>query len=239
MNFKNKQNQSFFMAGILLMLIITSVGFYISRPQNVATAHAELQPPYLGKPANTPTPQPSNEVLSQTVNDVTVRITYTKIIETGVEIGICYTTLDGGEWYPVPGHLYYSSYDILPDEYGFTTEEKASNKKTGERCAFVRYRIDELDSITAPIQISLLQVRAIPRELPACENFQERIESNSKAKSYGLITKCTENSDGSINIEVVEHGKSIDKEKAKNIVDEIALGIVEGPWEFTITEIEK
>jgi hypothetical protein len=233
------KNKSILTLGMLLVFVFTSIAFYISRPQNVTSAQIGVNSLYDGKPANTPTPQPSSPSLSQTVNDVTVTIEYAKIIETGVEIGICYTTLDAGEWYPTPGHLYYSSYDIFPDEYGFTTEDKATAQKTGERCAFVRYRIDELDSIEVPMQFSLLSVIAVPREMPACQNFQERLESNSKAKSHGLVAKCTENQDGTVNIEVIEHGKSTDKEKGKKILDDLYLGVVDGPWEFTITEIEK
>lgn len=233
------KNKSVLTLGVLLALVITSIAFYVSRPQNVTSAQVSANDAYNGKPADTPTPQPSSPSLSQTVNDVTVTIEYAKIIETGVEIGICYTTLDGGEWYPTPGHLYYGSYDIFPDEYGFTTEDKATAEKTGERCAFVRYRTDELDKITFPMQFSLLSVMAVPREMPACQNFQERLESNSKAKSYGLLAKCTENQDGTVNIEVIEHGKSIDIEDGKKILNDLYLGVVDGPWEFTITEITK
>jgi hypothetical protein len=235
---KNNKIKSLFLLGILTIATIISISFYISRPQNVVVAQVEKQAPYLGKPASTPTSQPSDEILSATVNDVTINITYAKVIETGVEIGICYTTLDGGEWYPTPGHLFYDSYEIYPDEYGFTTEDKATDKKTGERCAFVRYRIEELDSITTPIQFSIISIIAVPREMPACQNFQERIASNSKAKSNGLLAKCTENPDGSINTELVESGKSIDKGKAQKIIDDIAKGVADGPWEFTITTVE-
>jgi hypothetical protein len=174
----------------------------------------------------------------QIVNDITVEITSAKIISTGVEIGVCYTTLDGGDWYPVPGHLFYSTYDVYPDEYEFTTELKANGNNPGNRCALVRYRIDDLKSIVAPLQFSLTDLVAHPREMPACQNFQERLDSNSKAKAYGLKAKCAETADGNVAVTLVGNDKSVAKDTASKLLDDIAKGEVAGPWEFTIAELK-
>jgi hypothetical protein len=229
--------------GLLILATIFSVGFYVSRPQSVAVAGnsaGEQSLPNQNQAVNEPLQIASNKAaLSQTVNDVAVEITSAKIISTGVEIGICYTTLDRGDWYPTPGHLFYGTYEIYPDQYGFTTEEKANGNKPGKRCALVYYRIDDLGTITAPLQFSLIDVVAHPREMPACQNFQERLDTNSKAKAYGLKAKCEEMSDGNVAVTLLGNNNSVAKDKASKLLDDIAKGEVAGPWVFTITEITK
>lgn len=227
-------------AGLLTVTAMAAIGFYASRPQTIAAAQVGEQGPYLGKPADTPAPQPSNEILSKTVNEITVQITSAKIIETGVEIGICFTTLDGGEWYPAPGHLFYSTYEIYPDEFEFTTEKTADGKNFGERCALVRYRIDDIENITTPIQFSVIEMYAPQREMyTPCQEFQQRLETNPKARAYGLRAKCTETDNSGIFVELVDNAKSVDKEKAKGLLNQIAKAEISGLWEFTITTIEK
>jgi hypothetical protein len=136
-------------------------------------------------------------------------------------------------------HLFYSTYEIYPDEYEFTTEKKASGNSPGRRCALVRYRIDDLENITVPLQFSLIDIVAHPREMPACQNFQERFDTNSNARAFGLKARCEETSDGNVSVILLDHDKSVAKDKASKLLDEIAKGEVIGPWEFTITAIEK
>jgi len=229
--------------GLLILTTIFSVGFYITRPQSSVVASnnvVEQSLPNQNVVVDAP-PQVAdkNNTLSKTVNDVNVEITSAKIISTGVEIGICYTTLDGGDWYPTPGHLFYSTYEIYPDQFGFTTEEKANGNKPGKRCAIIYYRIDDLTTITTPLQFSLIDVVAHPREMPACQNFQERLDTNSKAKAYSLKASCEEMSDGNVSVTLVGNNNSVAKDKASKLLDDIAKGEVAGPWIFTINEIER
>lgn len=225
---------------LLVATVIAAIGFYASRPQVTVAANIAVQSPYLGKPADTPTPQPSVEVLLQTVNDITVQVISANLIETGMEIGICFTTMDGGEWYPMPGRLFYSTYEIYPDELEFTTEKLADGKNFGERCALVRYRIDDKKNITAPIQFSVVGMYAPPREMyTPCQEFQQRLETNPKANAYGLKAKCTETGNNSIFVELIDNAKSVNKEKAKGLLNQIANPEVSGLWEFTITTIGK
>ncbi|MBI3165930.1 MAG: hypothetical protein HYZ24_14700 [Chloroflexi bacterium] len=242
MKMKQQKNgvQFVLTASLLVVAVVTAIGFYASRPQTTAGAYVREQFPYLGRPSNTPTPQPDNEILSQTVNDITVKITSAKIIETGVEIGICFTTLDGGEWYPMPGHLFYSSYEIYPDEFEFTTETLADGKNFGERCALVRYRIDDKENITTPIQFSIIAMHAPQREMyTPCQEFQQRLETNPNAHAYGLRARCVETGNNGISVELIGNAKSVSQEKAKGLLNLIASANVDGPWEFTITKIEK
>ena len=241
MQTKNSKIYFTIVTGLLIVAAISSIGFYISRPQTSAAASNNVakQSPANNNIADISPQNASKSILSKTVKDITVEITSAKIISSGVEIGVCYTTLDGGDWYPTPGHLFYSTYEIYPDEYGFAAEEKANGNNPGKRCAIVRYRIDDLQNITAPFQFSLIDLVAHPREMPACQNFQERLDTNSKAKAYGLKARCEETSDGNISVTLVDHDKSVAKDKASKLLDEIAKGEVVGPWEFTINEIEK
>lgn len=225
---------------LLVVAAAAAIGFYTSRPQATAAAQIGEQAPYLGKPADTPTPQPSVEVLSQTVNEVTVEVTSAKIIDTGVEIGICYTTLDGGEWYPMPGHLFYSSYEIYPDEFEFITEVLADGKNFGQSCVLVRYRIEDKENITTPVQFSIIGMHAPQREMHTpCQEFQQRLATNPKANAYGLKAKCSETGNGGISVELLDHVKSVSAEQARVVVKQIADARIEGLWEFTITEMEK
>lgn len=257
MHSKNNPVITMTVIGALVLTTVASLGFYLSRPQSTASANAavqqvspqqdtrvvapEAQIASQDKGVDALAPQAASKVvLSQTKQDVTVEVTYAKIIETGVEIGICYTTLDDAEWYPQPGHLFYGQYEVFPDEFGFTTEEKADGKKFGKRCAMVRYRIDDLASITTPIQFSITNVIAVPSEwMSLCVNLQQRLDTNLKAKAEGLTAKCAEASDGSAVVTLVDNDKSVTKEKAKRTLDDIAKGVVTGPWDFTITEFTK
>ena len=181
-----------------------------------------------------------HDTLSKTQNDITVEITSTKLISTGVEIGICYTTPDNGEWYPLPGHLFYDKYEVFPDEYEFTSEKIADGKNAGTRCALIRYRIDDLNTLTTPIEFSILKFYAPGREMyTPCQELQQRLDTNPKAKAYGLKAKCVENSDGTISVTLLDHAKSVSNDNAKQALDKIAKAEVVGPWGFTINEIER
>lgn len=229
--------------GLLTITALTAIGFYFSQPQSQALAGNVANPqaaPTYSEPAVTTAAQAAkSEVLSQTINDIKIEITSAKIIKTGVEIGICYTTPDNGEWYSFPGHLFYETYEIYPDEIGFVDEKQANQDSVGKRCEFVRYRINDLESISTPLQFSITEIMAMQREMYSpCEEFQQRLNSNSKAHAYGLKAKCAETAEGRVAVELVGHGKSVDKDKAKKVLDDIASAQVIGPWEFTINSLE-
>src|SRR5688572_27384773 len=219
---------------IISLIVLTSC----SSNQNLIGAEKSL--PNQNETDNISPQMTDKDVLSKTVNDIKVEITSAKVIDTGVEIGACYATPDGGDWYPTLGHLYYGTYEIYPDQYGFTTEEKADGNKQGKRCIIVYYRIYDLETITTPIEFSINDFGARPLEMySACQNFQERLATSPKAKAYGLGAKCTENSDGSFSVELNDHASSVAKKNANKALDEIAQGIVTGPWVFTLNELER
>ncbi|MBK9924877.1 MAG: hypothetical protein IPP66_06240 [Anaerolineales bacterium] len=188
-------------------------------------------------------PQPIEEktALYQTVSDIAVEITSVKRISTGLEVGICYTAPDNGEWRPLPGHLFFASSEVYPDEIEFLPDEKiADGKNTGIRCALIRYLVEDVSAITTPLMFSIIQFYAPGREMYSpCEEFEQRLSTNQKANAYEIKAKCEEVGDGNISVELVDNDKSIAKDKVSKLLADIAKGEVAGPWEFTITEIEK
>ena len=245
MDTKNNRFRNILVISLLVITTGISVGFYFSRPQTVVLANnapAQQSLPAAEKPADTLIlPSASKDVLSKTQNDITVEITSAKVISTGVEIGICYTAPDNGEWRPLPDHLFYGNYEVYPDEIEFLADEiLADGKNTGTRCALIRYRIEDLSTITTSLKFSILRFYAPGREMyTPCQELQQKLDSNPKANAYGLKAKCTETSDGGISVSLIEHDKSVAKDKASKALEEIAKGEVVGLWEFTITEIEK
>lgn len=241
----NKKYNMLNMGLTILLMIAATIGaivWYASQPQSKALAETtNVQQPILSQEiySSNPVSQPVNTMPKlQTVNGVTIELTSVKKIETGIEIGICYPTPDGGDWYPTPGHLYYSTYDILPDEFEFVSEQKVDDINPGRRCALVRYRIDEMEGVTTPMQFTLLGYWAVPREMPPCENLQQRLKTNPNAQAYGLKIKCSYDDQMGLSVALSGKAPSIAQEKAQQALDEIVKGEISGPWVFTITEIE-
>lgn len=180
----------------------------------------------------------SGTQFSQTVGDITVEISYAKIITTGVEIGLCYTTPDGGDWYPGPGPLQYGTQNILPDEAGFTSETPADGTNMGKRCGYIRYRVEKISGSDTPVHFVLKDIHAIPREMPACQNLQQRVDTNPKAQSLGLKISCSEIEDQTVSAKVIGFNSSFTAAEAQSALDTILQGAVIGPWEFSINNLQ-
>lgn len=230
-----------FLVGILAVAAVLSIGWYVSHPQSQALAVNNSQPEAVKATVTTNRVESDKQAdtRTKTVNGITVEIISTKLIETGIEVGVCYTTPDAGDWYTIPGSVSYSVYEILPDEAEFISEEKADGKNMGRRCESIRYRIDDLDTLTMPLQFTISGFWAVPRELPPCENFQQRLDTNPKAQALGLKAKCSYDEQTGISITLTERAASVAREKAQQVLEEIVTGEVKGPWEFLITEIDK
>lgn len=229
---------------LLILVSIGAIGFYFSRPQTIASADASYQQVGLipDSPVDVETqPLINTNTQSVTQNDIKVDVTSAKMISTGVEIGICYTAPDNGEWRPMPGHLFYGKDEVYPDEIEFLPDEKlADGKNMGLRCALIRYRVDDVNAVAASLHFSVIRFYAPGREMYSpCEELQQRLNTNPKAKAYGLQAKCSQAGDGGISVTLTGHDKSVAKDKASKVLDEIAKGEAIGLWEFTISTIEK
>jgi hypothetical protein len=227
---------------LLILITLASTGFYFSWPQAVVLAGSEsVAQPLLAQPTDVVAPQAHHQdTLSVTQDEITVNVTSAKIIDTGVEIGICYTTPDNGEWRPQPGHLFYDKGDASPNEIEFLENEKlADGKNNGMRCALVRYHVDDLNTLTTPLEFSILRFYAPGREMySACQEFQQRLNTNPKAQAHGLKAKCEDNADGTSSVKLLDHAKSITDDKAQKDLDAIASAEVLGDWKFTITDLK-
>jgi hypothetical protein len=243
MQTKNNRVANIIVVSLLVLTTIVSAGFYFSRPQAVALAGGEVTSQLLPEePAKVVMPQVAiQKILSETQNDITVEVTSAQIISTGIEIGICYTTADNGEWRPMPGHLFYGKYEVYPDEIEFTPDEiLADGKNTGTRCAFIRYRVDDLKTITTPINFSILKFYAPPREMYSpCQEVQQRLDTNPKAQAYGLKISCSEKADGNRDVTLLSNDNSITQDEAQKELDVISNAEVQGNWMFTITDLTK
>ena len=236
--------------GFLTVMTIVSIGWYTSRPQTRVSAIDSTINQSVPKQGNVPintvsqnaasNSLPVNSIpQSQTVNGTTVDLILTKIIDTGVEIDVCYPTPDGGEWYPLPGHIYYGNYEVSPDEAGIISDQKPDGVNMGRHCEALYYRINDLSTISTPIRFTFLGYWAEPRELPPCENFQQRLNSSPIAKAYGLKAICKEDGQGGFSVTLAGKAPSVAQNKAQQALDEIVKGRVDGPWEFTINQISQ
>lgn len=231
-----KTKVSIAVIGFLAMITIASILWYSSQLQIQASANVSNSTPEVTKQIETKEdPFP----LSTTVNDITVEVEFARIIESGVEIGVCYPTPDTGDWYPTPGSIIYGTNEIHPDEFEFTSENKADGANPGTRCVAIRYQVEDVEIIKTPIKFTLLGFWAVPREGSPCADFQTRFDTNWKARTAKLIATCTENENGDISTTLLSHDTSITSEEAQALLDEIVKGEVNGPWEFTIAELTK
>ena len=239
----NKNSQPVKIAAVILLGITTilAIGWYIAQAQSRAAASAgsseqpfPTQEESVAQSGSQPIPQ---DLLTQTINGITLTVTSAEIINTGIQIGVCYSTPDGGDWYQSPGHLFYSTYEILPDEAEMMSEQKADGVNMGKRCENIRYRINDLKSITTPIKFSVINIFAEPREIPPCDYFQQRLSTSLAARAMGIQANCSENSDGSIVATLANKLPTISQEEAQKTLNDVLQGEVPGPWEFTISTL--
>jgi len=221
-----------------LIVLVVVVGFYfLWLPVSVLADSGSIQESALAAP----TVIPDRQLFSETQNDITVELNSARVIATGLEVGICYTAPDDGEWRPLPGRLVYGTSRIPPDEIEFFPDEKlADGKSAGWRCAAVRYAIDDLSTLSAPIEFSILRFYAPGRELySACQELQQRLDTSLKAQAYGLKMSCKTGADGSAQVSLLEHAASVSTAEAQEALDRIASAEVPGTWKFTITDFKK
>ncbi len=243
MNTKNNTVVTVLAISLLVVITLGSISFYFSRPQAVASAGSaptqQILPTVSVQIATPQTAIPA--VLTAEQNDVKVKVTSAKVIGTGIEIGICYSTLDNGEWYPMPGPITFGKYKVSPKELGFLDNEiRADGKNTGTRCAYIRYNIDDLTTITTPINFSILKFYAPPREMYSpCQEVQQRLDTNPKAQAYGLKINCSEKADGNRDVTLSGNVNSITRDEAQKALDVISNAEVLGNWMFMITDLTK
>ena len=241
MHLQQRKTLVVFAIAFLTLTAIAAIAWYVYAPQTpVAASRAEQPDSSRQQVSIQPTsPDAGSAPSSKIKDDITVTLIAAKLIDTGIEVDVCFTTLDGGEWIGFYGPLEYGTYAIPPDEAGLIGEQKADANNTGTVCELVRYRIDDLTSVTTPIQFSVVEVRAIPKEMPACEDFFLRFNTNPQAKALGLQAQCVESDQGLPVVTLTGHAPSVAQEQAQTALDRIVQDAIQGPWEFTITDLQK
>jgi hypothetical protein len=265
-----KKNASIFVffVGLLILATFASVAFYFSQPQAVALAESQPTPQPQIQDADDER-QPGTEVVRElpalTVNDIKVEVTSVKLTQFnrevytetgegtytyqltgyalthGVEIGICYTAPDDGEWRPWVGDLVYDKYVVYPDNITILENEiLADGKKPGTRCSLILYVIEDPDRITLPLEFSITRFYAPGRELYSpCQEMQQRLATSPKAQQYGLKISCTDDAEKGPSVSLEEYSKSVSAEEAQKVFDVIATSEVHGEWKFILNDLEK
>jgi hypothetical protein len=254
-----KKIPPFVFLGFLTLTALASAAFYFSQPQAVALAEGQPTPvdplPKIVEPAAAPKDRPQFPPVTQ--SDITVQVTSIRVIKfdvltgvetdaktgatNGVEIGICYTTLDDGEWRARVGQLVYGKNAIYADSIEYLDGETlADGKNAGTRCALVLYIIKDPDAITLPVEFSIGYFYAPYRELYSpCQEMQQRLATSPKAQKYGLKISCTDDAEKGPSLSLDEYSKSVNAEEAQKVFDVIATSEVHGEWKFVLTDIEK
>jgi hypothetical protein len=253
--------------GLLALAASASAAFYFSQPQAVALA--ENQPTSQPQMQSVDELQPSSQIARElpvlTVDDITVEITSARVTQFnrevyaetgeetytyqlvgyalthGIEIGICYTALDDGEWRARVGQLIYGENAIYADSIEYLEGETlADGKNAGTRCALVLYIIEDPDAITLPVEFSIGYFYAPYRELYSpCQEMQQRLATSPKAQEYGLKISCTDDAEKGPSLSLDEYSKSVNAEEAQKVLNVIATSEVHGEWKFILTDLEK
>jgi hypothetical protein len=238
-----KNTLIFIIFGLLALTALASAIFYFSQPQAVALAESQptSQPQILDVDELQTSSEIARELPVLTVNDTTVEITSVKFTQFNIEIGICYTALDDGEWRARVGQLKYGENAIYADSIEYLEGETlADSKSAGTRCALVRYIIEDPDAITLPVEFSIGYFYAPYRELYSpCQEMQQRLATSPKAQEYGLKISCTDDAEKGPSVSLDEYSKSVSVEEAQKVFDVIATSEVHGEWKFILTDLEK
>ncbi len=254
--------------GLFILAALASAGFYFSQPQAVALAESQPTPQSQIQDADDerqPAPEIVRELPALTVNDIKVEVTSVKLTQFnrevytetgegtytyqltgyalthGVEIGICYTAPDDGEWRARVGQLIFGENSIYADSIEFLEGEiLADGKNTGVRCALVIYLIEDPETITLPMEFSIAYFYAPYRELYSpCQEMQQRLSTSPKAQEYGLKINCIDDAEKGALVSLEEYSKSVSAEEAQKVFDVIATSEVHGEWKFILNDLEK
>lgn len=215
-------------------------------PLNPSTPTIELNPttPPTTSPSTAPTTQPviatptENPDLIQVVNGVRIEVKGASVVNSQMEISVCFPLLDWGEWMIQPEPLRMGSYIILPNEFETITSEPATAEKPGSECAIVRYLLDDKTRISSPIFFTISDFAVTPHEMDACEEITRRVATNMLARQTGLVLDCTPGDEWKPKITVISSTVPLDNEQTQQALSQLRDWHVAGSWKFKIHEIK-
>ncbi len=206
-------------------------------------------------------PMPEDEALySVTANGVTMDIVSLDIVsvpesrrigiwtETGIneilQVGLCFTAVDDGEWMMIPANAKSGEREIMANTLTPGGMTPATAEHTGRVCGTLGYDVMGL-SLTPqdPLTIIVQSLLANPREGSPCKNILHRFETNAAVQALDVTLSCSDD----ISSETIRGPKdytlsiqSYDSTKwtKKDVLQEVEklLGFrIDGPWVFDHT----
>jgi hypothetical protein len=158
-----------------------------------------------------------------------------------LEIGMCYTAPDDGEWRIFSRGISFGDYQIFDVSYEiFEGEKLADGKEFGMRCGAARYLLqDGAKSLVMPVRYSIEFFSAAQRENHTpCQEIQQRWRTNPLAQEYGMKISCQDDFAKGPTVTLDDYSKSVNREDAQWVFDMLTTAQVPGHWEFVLTEIE-
>lgn len=206
-------------------------------------------------------PMPEDEAMdSVTVNGVTMDIVSLDIVsvpesrrigiwtERGVndilQVGLCFTAVDDGEWMVIPANAKSGSREIMANTLTRGGMTPATADHTGRVCGTLGYDVTGLGlTLQDPLTIAVQSLLATPREGSPCKNILHRFETNAAAQALDVTLSCSDD----ISSETIRGPKdytlsiqSYDSTKwtKKDVLQEVEKLLdfrIDGPWVFDHT----
>ena len=167
--------------------------------------------------------------------------------ETGVndilQVGLCFTAVDDGEWMMIPANARSGSREILANTLTPGGMTPATVEHNGRICRTLGYDVTGLDlDQYAPLIITVQRLLATPREGSPCNNILHRFETNAAARALSVTLTCSDDISSDTIRGPKNYTLSIQSYDSTKWTREVALQEVEklldfqidGPWVFEI-----
>ena len=205
-------------------------------------------------------PMPEDEAIdSVTVNGVTMDIVSLDIVsvpesrrigiwtERGVndilQVGLCFTAMDDGEWMILPANAKSGSREIRANTLTRGGMTPATAEHTGRVCGTLGYDVTGFGlTLQDPLTIAVQSLLATPREGSPCKNILHRFETNASAQALDVTLSCSDDissetirgpKDYTLSIQSYDSTKWT-KEDVLQEVEKLLDFRIEGPWVFSV-----
>jgi hypothetical protein len=248
------------LTGLLALAALTAFGFYFTQPGTTAIAEsqptempAQIESDFENDMVGPEISQEEKKWPSATSSDITIQITSAKLVKKEVdinyfvdmlEIGLCHTMLDQGEWIVWPDYLHYGDQSVFPGYFFSLSGEArgeilADGKNPGRLCHFLYYPIDDPETLNLPMKFAITYFGVPYNEgYSPCGNIMRRWETNVKAQAYGMKISCQDDFAKGPTVTLDDYSKSVNSEDAQWVFDMLTNAKVPGYWEFVITHLD-
>lgn len=170
---------------------------------------------------------------SQSANGITVTATNFRKEGGQVNVDVCFTMPDDGDWSIwsatlKAGELEISELWLNPIEGG--------EPNAGLRCDTLTFEVPS--NAKAPVfTLHIGTIGAYPREGEVCTTYLEKVRKALVARNLGIQVGCQQEDWGE-GLEVISKPASMSMEEAKQIIHSTEFFTLPGPWVFTFTPHE-